>query len=215
MAKDSDRATLIAAKEAWARERRAVTARRQTGEGWLPPGQDPVGDWPVLDLGQQPLVAPRDWLMTAGGEVERPLRWRWTDFMAQPQVESTSDIHCVTGWSRRANRWRGVATRHVLGLVRPRPAARHVVVHGYDGYTTSMALAEFAAEHALIAHGWEGVPLAREHGGPARLVAPARYFWKSAKWVRHVVFLEKPVKGFWEARGYHERGDPWAEERYG
>lgn len=212
---DPSRAKLVAAKEAWVEERREIVSRDGAGNPRRPPGQDLTTDWPVLDLGHQPLIDLRDWKLTVGGLVDRPLAWRWADLMAQPQTESLSDIHCVTGWSRLDNRWRGVATRALAKAARVRATARFVVIHGYDGYTTNMTLADFLAPDVLLAHDWEGSALAREHGGPLRLVAPRRYFWKSAKWVRHIVFLDKDCKGFWEARGYHNQGDPWREERYG
>jgi len=211
---DRPREKLIAAKTAWAEERRAIAGRSGPADARRPPGQDIVSDWPVLDLGVRPLIDLRDWRMTVAGAIERPLTWRWADLMAAPQVDSVSDIHCVTGWSRLDNSWQGVATRHLARLVRPRSTAKHVVLHGYDGYTTNMTVEDFLRPDALLAHGWNGAPLPRDHGGPLRLVAPSRYFWKSAKWVRHVVFLEKDSPGFWEARGYHPTGDPWREQRY-
>ena len=125
-----------------------------------------------------------------------------------------SDIHCVTAWSRFDNRWRGVASRTLLELVKPKADARHLVFHSYDGYTTSARLSVFADDDVLLAHSWAGKPLPREHGGPVRVVIPKWYFWKSAKWVTRIVFHERDRPGFWETRGYHNAGDPWNEERY-
>ena len=123
-----------------------------------------------------------------------------------------SDIHCVTTWSRYDNQWEGLATRDLLDACRPRDEARFVVLHSHDGYTTNLALEDFAAEDALLAHSWSGQPLEQEHGGPVRLVVPHLYFWKSAKWLQSIEFLEHDAPGYWEVRGYHNRGDPWAEQ---
>jgi DMSO/TMAO reductase YedYZ molybdopterin-dependent catalytic subunit len=181
----------------------------------LPPGQTRTHKWPVLDLGPQPVIVPENWKLTVGGAVRNRIAWDWANFMGQPQAELTSDIHCVTAWSRFDNTWRGVSTQHILSMVQPEPFARFVIVHGYDGYTTNLPLARFAAANALIAHSWQGQPLTREHGGPARLVVPDLYFWKSAKWVRHLTFLDSDTPGYWEARGYHDEGDPWRNQRFG
>ena len=149
------------------------------------------------------------------GLVEAPTTLDFSAFMALPQVEMLSDIHCVTQWSRFDNTWNGVATRDVLARVRPRPEARFVIQTSYDGYTTNLPLADFAGEDVLLAHRWEGEAIAREHGGPVRLVLPKLYFWKSAKWLTKLTFVAEDQPGFWEVRGYHMRGDPWKEERYG
>lgn len=207
---------LIRSKEKWAEEGRLLTGEADLRrENRLPPGQREVRNWPVLDLGVQPDVKPGNWRLRIDGLVENPVAWTLEEFFAQPQVEIVSDIHCVTAWSRYDNRWEGVATRHVLDLVKPKPGAKHVVFHGYDGYTTNVRLDVFAEPDALLAAKWEGQPLPREHGGPVRVVIPSWYFWKSAKWVRRIEFLAEDRPGFWEVRGYHNEGDPWKEERYG
>lgn len=203
---------LIETKEKWAREGRALTGRGGTDR--LPPGQRLVTDWPVLDLGIQPDLAAAEWSLTVGGAVEAPLKWSWEDFLAQPQVSLTSDIHCVTTWSRYDNAWEGVSTRHLLDLVRPRPGAGFVMLKSYDGYTTNLPLERFAAADALLARSWQGRPLTREHGGPVRAVIPQLYFWKSAKWLRAITVMDQDSPGYWELRGYHDEGDPWAEDRY-
>jgi DMSO/TMAO reductase YedYZ molybdopterin-dependent catalytic subunit len=206
---------LTTTKQRWARERRFITGRVARAESdRLPPGQHVVKDWPVLDLGLQPEIRPGGWTLDIGGLVENPQHWNLQAFMAQPQVEMVSDIHCVTSWSRYDNGWTGVATLDLLDLVRPLPAAHHVVLHSYDGYTTNVTLQDFAGEDVLLAHSWQGRPLPAEHGGPVRLVLPRLYFWKSAKWVNRIEFTAEDRPGFWEVRGYHNRGDPWAEERY-
>ncbi|MEK9725358.1 MAG: sulfite oxidase-like oxidoreductase [Rhodospirillaceae bacterium] len=216
-----DRRTLVEAKERWAREggkpgRKASDAAAGEGAGVrrLPPGQHRTEDWPVLDLGHRPAIDARDWRLAVAGLVERPIAWGWDAFLAQPQTDSLSDIHCVTDWSRYDNRWQGVTMAHLLSVVRPLPEAQFCVVHGYDGYTTNLTMARLRGEGVMLAHAWEGAPLAREHGGPVRLVIPELYFWKSAKWIRHMMFMDADTPGYWEARGYHNEGDPWKEERY-
>jgi len=173
-----------------------------------------VQNWPVLDLGAQPEVRPERWRLTVDGLVAMPLDWDWDTFLAQPQMRDLSDIHCVTAWSRFDNEWEGVSAKHILALAAPAPAARFVVLHSHDGYTTNLPLAAFADDDVLLAHSWHGKPLPREHGGPVRAVVPKLYFWKSAKWIRRIELIAADRAGFWEERGYHDRGDPWQEERY-
>jgi len=181
----------------------------------LPPGQRLVQTWPVLDLGLQPTVMPERWSLVVDGTVAQPLRWDWATFMAQPQTRLTTDIHCVTGWSRYDNLWEGLSARDLLAQVQPKADARHVVFHAHDAYTTNVRLDIFSAEDVLLAHSWNGAPLGAEHGGPVRVVIPRSYLWKSAKWLRRIEFLTADRPGYWEVRGYHNEGDPWAEERYG
>ena len=207
---------LVESKERWAREGRLLTGRTaRPAEQRLPPGQHRVKNWPVLDLGVQPDVTAEGWQLTVDGLVETPVTWDWSAFRAQPTFRDLSDIHCVTAWSRFDNMWEGVSARHILATVRPAPAARFIVFHSYDDYTTNLPLAEFDAEDVLLAHSWEGRPLSREHGGPVRAIVPRLYFWKSAKWIRRIEFVAADRSGFWETRGYHDHGDPWTEERYG
>ncbi|PVM85849.1 sulfite oxidase-like oxidoreductase [Caulobacter endophyticus] len=207
---------LTRSKEAWARSGKFLTGDRSRPEAErLPPGQHLTSDWPVLDLGLKPDVSREDWRLRIDGLVSRPATWSFSALLAQPQSAPVSDIHCVTTWSRYDNHWHGVLTRDVVLAVAPRDEARFVVLHSYDGYTTNLALDDFAHEGALLAHGWEGAPIAPEHGGPVRLVVPHLYFWKSAKWLKRVEFVAADRPGFWEERGYHNRGDPWGEERYG
>ncbi|MFM2042174.1 MAG: hypothetical protein RLY86_750 [Pseudomonadota bacterium] len=206
------RQKLVDTKEKFAREGRLLTGA--PGRDRLPPGQREVKNWPVLDLGIQPEVPTDAWDLVIDGLVENPVTWRWADFMAQPQVEFVSDIHCVTAWSRFDNTWNGVSARHILDLVRPRAEATHIVFHSHDGYTTNVALDVFADDDVLLAHSWEGKPITTEHGGPVRVIIPKFYFWKSAKWVKRIEFLAGDRPGFWEERGYHNDGDPWTEQRY-
>jgi DMSO/TMAO reductase YedYZ molybdopterin-dependent catalytic subunit len=207
---------LIESKQKWAREGRLLTGETaDPAAERLPPGQRLVRNWPVLDLGIKPKIALENWSLAVDGLVARPLSWSWAEFQAQPQVRSTSDIHCVTAWSRYDNRWEGVSARHLLEQVRPLPEARHILFHAHDGYTTNLPLTAFEEEGVLLAAKWEGEPLAPEHGGPVRVVVPKLYFWKSAKWVKRLEFVAEDRKGFWEVRGYHNEADPWKEERYG
>lgn len=210
------REKLVAAKERRAREgRKAPAGPRLEGRPRLPPGQRQVDSWPVLDLGVQPEIAREEWELAVDGLVEAPVTWRWDEFAGQPVFRDTSDIHCVTAWSRFDNDWEGVSAAHLLSVVRPLPEARHVVFHCYDGYTTNLALDAFAGPDVLLACRWQGLPLTREHGAPVRVVVPAAYFWKSAKWIRRIEFRADDKPGFWEVRGYHNEADPWREERFG
>ncbi len=206
---------LIRSKQQWAEQGRLLTGRPDMGHvNRLPPGQREVKNWPVLDLGVQPDVNPERWRLQVLGLVENPVALTLDQFHALPKEEFVSDIHCVTAWSRYDNHWKGVSSRTLLDLVKPKPEAAHVIFHAYDGYTTNVTLDIFAEDNVVIAHEWEGKPIPREHGGPVRIVVPDWYFWKSAKWVTRIEFsaLDKP--GFWEVRGYHNEGDPWKEQRY-
>jgi DMSO/TMAO reductase YedYZ molybdopterin-dependent catalytic subunit len=206
---------LTRSKERWAAEGKFLTGRVSRPETErLPPGQHLTRDWPTLDLGLMPQMSRERWRLDVHGAVENTLFWDFPQFLAQKQTQFVSDIHCVTTWSRYDNQWEGLATRDLLMICRPREEARFVVLYSYDGYTTNLPLEDFAAEDALLAHSWSGQPLTPEHGGPVRLVVPHLYFWKSAKWIKAIEFLDKDAPGFWEVRGYHNRGDPWAEQRY-
>lgn len=206
---------LIRSKEQWAADKRLITGRPDLGHvNRLPPGQREVKNWPVLDLGDQPDVAPDRWRLRIGGLVENPSVFTLPEFMALPQSDSVSDMHCVTQWSRYDNHWRGVSAKTLLDIVKPKPEARHVLFTAYDGYTTNVKLPVFADGNVLLAHSWEGEPISREHGGPVRVMIPDWYLWKSAKWVTRIEFAAVDQPGFWEVRGYHNEGDPWKEERY-
>jgi DMSO/TMAO reductase YedYZ molybdopterin-dependent catalytic subunit len=206
---------LTRTKERWAQEGRFLTGRTTRPEAErLPPGQHLVKDWPVLDLGIQPDIARERWQLDMFGAIERALVWDWAAFEALPQSRHVVDIHCVTTWSRYDNAFEGVATSDVLAAVAPKADARFVVLHSYDGYATNVPLSDFAAPEAMLAHRWNGKPLTAEHGGPVRLIVPHLYFWKSAKWLQRIEFITEDRLGFWETRGYHHRGDPWAEQRY-
>ena len=209
-----DRQKLVESKRKWAADGRLITGKTGSRDR-LPPGQHQVKNWPVLDLGVQPPLERWNWKLAVDGLVEHPIAWTYQDFLAQPQITETSDIHCVTAWSRFDNRWEGVSAAHLLAIVKPRREAKHLLLHSYDGYTTNLSLAQFSDEDVILAHKWEGEPIAREHGGPVRLVVPKFYFWKSAKWLKRIELISADQPGFWERNGYHNEGDPWKEQRYG
>jgi DMSO/TMAO reductase YedYZ molybdopterin-dependent catalytic subunit len=207
---------LLEAKRGWARDGRLLTGTTaDPATARLPPGQRLTHDWPVLDLGAQPEVTPARFRLDIDGAARRPISLTLPEFMALPQQDSVSDMHCVTQWSRYDNRWRGVAARTLLALVEPRPSARHVVLHAHDGYTTNLRLDQFDQPDVFLVHSWEGAPITGEHGGPVRALIPRLYLWKSAKWIRRIELTERDRPGFWERNGYHNNADPWAEERYG
>jgi DMSO/TMAO reductase YedYZ molybdopterin-dependent catalytic subunit len=180
----------------------------------LAPGQRLTDNWPVLTYGGVPKIDLETWEFRVFGLVENEVRLNWEQFMALPQVNSRSDIHCVTTWSRYDNDWGGVQIADVLALAGVKPEAKHVMFHCYGGYTTNVPLDELLYNDALLAHTHDGAPLPAEHGGPLRGVVPHLYFWKSAKWVRGMELMAEERPGFWEMYGYHIHGDPWTEERY-
>jgi DMSO/TMAO reductase YedYZ molybdopterin-dependent catalytic subunit len=181
----------------------------------VPPGQVRTPKWPVLDAHGTPDVDLATWTLEIGGLVEHPLSFTWEQFRALPRVKVFADFHCVTTWSRLGNLWEGVAVRELLARAKPRPEARFAFVTSADrGWTTNLPLADLDAEDALVADTHDGEPLPKDHGGPARLVVPRLYAWKSAKWVRRIELAAEDRLGFWEKAGYHERGDPWTEERF-
>ncbi len=209
------RQKLIESKKERARSACLLTGEKITGERKrLPPGQRLVCEWPVLDLGVTPKITKEKWRLRVDGLVEKRLILRWEDFLALPQIELTSDIHCVTGWSRFNNRWKGVSTKHLVLMVKVAKEATHCILHCTDGYTANVLIDRFRADDVILAHSWNGAPLTSAHGGPLRVVLPQWYFWKSAKWIRRIEFVSADRPGFWESRGYHNDGNPWNEERY-
>jgi len=183
----------------------------------VPPGQSRTLKWPVLDASGPPEISINGWKFSIGGRVARPMEWSWEEFQKLPRVKVFSDFHCVTRWSRLGNLWEGVSTRALIAQAGGAlPDAKFVLAHGYDGgWTTNMPLEAFLAEDALVAFLHDGEPISTEHGGPARLIVPRLYAWKSAKWVAGVDLLDRDLAGFWERNGYHMNGDPWNEERFG
>ena len=180
----------------------------------LPRGQVLTAKWPVLTYGETPQADLATWTFRCFGLVEQPVTWTWQEFLALPRVQVTSDIHCVTRWSRFDNRWEGVAVAEILRRVGVRPGAVAVMVHADPDYTTNLLLSDLTGEDVLLAYKHDGRDLPPDHGGPCRLVVPRLYFWKSAKWVRGFEFMDRNAPGFWEMNGYHLRADPWLEERY-
>jgi DMSO/TMAO reductase YedYZ molybdopterin-dependent catalytic subunit len=206
---------LTRTKSRWAELGKFLTGHSSRPEdARLPPGQHLVKNWPILDLGQTPNVARDVWRLDIDGLVERPQSWTFANLMAQPQASKVSDIHCVTSWSRYDNHWDGVSTHDLMEAVGVKDEAKFVLFTANDGYTTNMAIEDFASPEAMIVHSWEGQPLPLDHGGPVRVVVPHLYFWKSAKWLRKIEFAATDHHGFWEVRGYHNHADPWTEERY-
>jgi DMSO/TMAO reductase YedYZ molybdopterin-dependent catalytic subunit len=183
-------------------------------ENRVPPGQRLTDKWPVLHYGSVPNFDPAEWTFAISGLVEKELTWTYEQFLALPQVKVYSDIHCVTTWSRLNNTWEGVSTDTIKELASPLSEARFVVVRAWGGYTTNLTVEDFFSPDVLLATKHEGEPLSPAHGGPVRLVVPRLYFWKSAKWVSGIEFTATDQPGFWESYGYHNRGDPWKEERY-
>jgi DMSO/TMAO reductase YedYZ molybdopterin-dependent catalytic subunit len=183
----------------------------------IPPGQSRTKKWPVLDASGPPHVNLDTWKLKVYGRVGNPAEWNWREFNELPRVRVFADFHCVTRWSRLGNVWEGVSISEIMARAGgPRPEAAFVLAHGYDrGFDTNLPLTEFLAEDALVAIRHDGEPLSLDHGGPARLVVPRLYAWKSAKWLQGIELLESDQAGFWESNGYHMQGDPWKEQRYG
>jgi DMSO/TMAO reductase YedYZ molybdopterin-dependent catalytic subunit len=180
----------------------------------VPPGQYLTTDFPVLSAGPTPRTSLDTWSFTIDGLVREPIRWDWGQFLALAARDFVVDISCVTKWTKLDMRWRGVSVDTLLEAVELEPNAAFVIAWSDGGYTTNLPIADVLNGQAFVAYEYDGRPLTPEHGGPARLVVPGRYFWKSAKWVRgmHVTASDEP--GFWESLGYHNRGDQWLEERY-
>lgn len=180
----------------------------------VPPGQYLAKGFPVLTYGETPQISTDKWLFKVWGKVQ-PKSFDWSDFMNLPQQEFTADFHCVTRWSKLDVKWQGVSVTDFLKQVELDPQATHILQHCYGGYATNLPFEDFARAENFFAHTLNGEPLDAEHGGPMRLIVPHLYAWKSAKWINGIEFLDHDEPGFWEKNGYHMRGEPWAEERYG
>jgi DMSO/TMAO reductase YedYZ molybdopterin-dependent catalytic subunit len=181
----------------------------------LPPGQIITKKWPVLHYGTVPSVDLARWRFSVTGLVDQPLSLTWDDLQALPRRETLCDIHCVTRWSRYDNAFEGVPVQSLLQMARVSPSAQYVLVHAEQDYTTNLPLADLDRPENLLALRHNGEALTPEHGGPVRLLVPHLYLWKSAKWVTGLELLAGDEAGFWEQNGYHMRGNPWEEERYG
>jgi DMSO/TMAO reductase YedYZ molybdopterin-dependent catalytic subunit len=195
---------------------RGFTGRRRPADvaKRLPPGQYLVNDFPVLSAGPTPHTPLDRWTFSMEGLVKAPVSWSWDDFLKLPSQEYTVDISCVTKWTKLDTKWRGVSVDTLLQNAQIDAGAAYVMAFSDGEYTTNVPLAEMINGQAFVAYEFDGKPLEAEHGGPARLVVPHLYFWKSAKWVRGLRFMDHDQPGFWEALGYNMHGDPWKEERY-
>jgi DMSO/TMAO reductase YedYZ molybdopterin-dependent catalytic subunit len=191
---------------------RGFAGRRLGGSAKLPPGQHLVHDFPVLSAGPTPAVKLDDWEFALTTETGVTRKWNWAAFRALPAVAISTDIHCVTRWSKFETMWEGVSLDTLLDGVET--SASFAMAHSFGGYTTNLPLAALRGGKAWIAFSYGGADLEPEHGGPARLLVPALYFWKSAKWVNGITLMTKDKPGFWEELGYNNNGDPWKEQRY-
>jgi len=191
---------------------RGFSGRRSAADVKLPPGQYLTTDFPVLSAGPTPQVSPDQWEFTIRDEHEGLARWDWKSFRGLPAETFTADLHCVTRWSKLGTSWEGVSLDALLAGLRT--DAPYAMVQSYGDYTTNLPLQDLRNGQAWIAFRFDNQDLAPEHGGPARLLVPHLYLWKSAKWVRGITLLPQDRPGFWEGLGYHNYGDPWREQRY-
>jgi DMSO/TMAO reductase YedYZ molybdopterin-dependent catalytic subunit len=194
---------------------RGFTGRPRPTTGLLPPGQYDAGrDWPILTAEATPHLPTDRWTFTVDGLVESPTTWSWESIHALPPSTYTGPIHCVTTWSKFGQTFSGVSVDTLLDAARPTSDAAFVMAHSHTGYTTNLPLADVVDGKAWVVWDVDGEPLTPDHGGPARLLVPHLYFWKSAKYVSRLELLERDAPGLWERNGYHDRGDPWLEQRY-
>lgn len=180
----------------------------------IPIGQTITNKWPVLDLGTEPDISLTEWKLVIDGAVDHAATLTWEEFMALPQTNDTSDFHCVTTWSKLNINWVGVRLIDLAALVQPKESATHIMCYGYDDYSTNISLEEALKPDVLLVHTAEGKPLAREHGGPVRMITPELYAWKGSKWINRIEFLTANRLGFWEERGYSNTAYPWRNDRY-
>jgi len=186
----------------------------KTKDPSVPPGQTLTTGFPVLHVGDVPRFDPKTWRLRLYGLVEHPFELSYDELRALPSAEWRGDIHCVTRWSKKNTLWRGVPFKSLVERAQPKPEAKFVVQHADNDYTTNLPLAQMLGDDVLVAYEFDGQALEPIHGGPVRMLVPKLYFWKSAKWIKGLEFLERDQKGFWETRGYHNDADPWKEERY-
>src|SRR5258708_997247 len=180
----------------------------------LPPGQYETRDFPVLSLGPTPEVDTDRWKLEVTGLVTTPLSFTWDEFLKLPLEHVRKDIHCVTKWSKFDTSWEGISLDELMKRAGISESATHLIAHSYDGYTTNLPIEDIRNGQAFVAVHYEGEEIEPQHGGPARLFVPHLYFWKSAKWLKKLEFIDRDIPGFWEVRGYHNYGDPWQEQRY-
>ena len=195
---------------------RGFTGRQQKPAiaGRLPPGQYLTEAFPILSAGPTPHVRPEDWSFTLKIGPKPAHKWNWAEFNALPQTNITRDIHCVTKWTKLDTLWEGVLIDDLLAAAGVTPPTAFTLAHSVDGYSTNVPTADLLHGKGMVALRYDGQPLPADHGGPARLLVPHLYFWKSAKWVNGLQFTERDEAGFWELRGYNMYGDPWREQRY-
>lgn len=196
-------------------EIRKIISKDTLRENRIPPGQHEVDRIPILDLGK--LYYPIDknkYTLEITGLVENKITLNYEDLLKLPAVELFCDLHCVTTWSKLSTTWKGIETKTIYELAKVKKEAKYVMAYSYDGYSTNIPLEYFLKEDSIIAYQYEGNDIPHAYGGPVRLVIPSLYYWKSAKWLNKIVFMENNIKGYWEERGYHITGDPWKEERY-
>ena len=195
---------------------RGFTGRRQPPEitDRIPPGQTLTEDFPVLSAGPTPRVRTEDWSFTLKDGPKPLISWNWAEFNTLPQTKFTRDIHCVTAWSKLDTPWQGVLIDDIFAEAGIEPPTEFALAHSFDGYSTNVPVKDLVGGKAMIATFYNGQPLTADHGGPARLLVPHLYFWKSAKWINGLQFTKRDEPGFWELRGYHIYGDPWREQRY-
>ena len=188
---------------------------RRGGDERLPPGQYDTGaGWPVLSAELTPQLDVDAWSLTVDGKVETPSTWDWPTIHTLPSSSYFGDIHCVTTWTKFDTTFSGVSVDSLLEIARPEPEAAHVMATAATGYTTNLPLDDITNDKAWIVWEFDGLPLTPEHGGPVRMLVPHLYFWKSAKWITRITLMDHDEQGFWERNGYHDRGDPWLEQRY-
>jgi DMSO/TMAO reductase YedYZ molybdopterin-dependent catalytic subunit len=180
----------------------------------VPPGQTVTSGFPILHVGDVPTFDPATWRLRFFGLVAHPFELTWDELLGEPAVQWRGDIHCVTRWTKKDTLWRGVSFKRLVERAKPLPGVTHVVQHADNDYTTNLPLAAVLGDDVLVAYEFDGKPLEPIHGGPVRMLVPKLYFWKSAKWIKGIEFLDHDQRGFWEVRGYHNDGDPWKEERY-
>lgn len=188
--------------------------RKRKKDSRLPPGQYETRDFPVLSLGPTPRVSQAEWRLKVFGHVQTELDLDWEELHEFPLIEITADIHCVTKWSKFDTRWSGVTVDELLKKVGVKPEVTHLIAHSHDDYSTNLPIEDVRHAQGLVALYYDGEPIPAEHGGPARLLVPHLYFWKSAKWLKGIELTDSDHPGFWETRGYHNYGDPWKEQRY-
>jgi DMSO/TMAO reductase YedYZ molybdopterin-dependent catalytic subunit len=189
-------------------------SRRRERNDLLPPGQYETRDFPVLSFGPTPHIDKAQWRLEVSGLVKRPTTWTWDEFVKLPHQPIHADIHCVTRWSKFDTNWTGVSLDDIMRLVVIGEGATHLIARSYGGYSTNLPIADIINKQAFVATAYEEDDIPPPHGGPARLVVPHLYFWKSAKWLKALEFVDHDEPGFWETRGYHNHGDPWREQRY-